>query len=80
MIPTERREKAFSNSNSDTIPQINLLSLGYSKVLGRGRLPKAKFVLRTRYITAEAEKKVTEAGGVIQLVASMGWEFSRFYG
>lgn len=68
MIPVEKREKAFSTSDFDTVPLIDLLSLGYSKLLGKGRLPKARFVLRTRFTTAEVEKKVEEVGGVIQLV------------
>ena len=69
MIPTEKREKALSSTNSKTVPLIDLLSLGYSKLLGKGRLPKAQFVLRTRHVTEEAEKKVVEAGGIIQLIA-----------
>lgn len=34
-----------------------------------GRLPEIPFVVRARYVSAEAERKVTAAGGVIELVA-----------
>ena len=53
----------------ETAPVIDLLSFGYSKLLGKGRLPEVPIVLRARYVSEEAERKVTEVGGVIQLVA-----------
>ena len=34
-----------------------------------GRLPEIPIVVRARYVSAEAERKVTEAGGVVELVA-----------
>jgi large subunit ribosomal protein L27Ae len=48
---------------------LDLLSFGYSKVLGKGRLPKAPLVVRARFVSSEAERKIKEAGGVVQLVA-----------
>jgi ribosomal protein L15 len=47
----------------------DLLSFGYAKLLGKGRLPNVPMVVRARYVSKEAERKVTEAGGVIELVA-----------
>lgn len=47
----------------------DLLPLGYSKVLGKGRLPEIPIVVRARYVSKQAEKKIKEAGGVIELVA-----------
>jgi large subunit ribosomal protein L27Ae len=43
--------------------------MGYAKLLGKGRLPKAPLVVRARYISKRAEKKILEAGGVVELVA-----------
>ena len=67
------REKHLHNhhekKNKDTAPVIDLLSLGYAKVLGKGRLPPVPIVVRARYISELAEKKIKEAGGIIQLVA-----------
>ena len=34
-----------------------------------GRLPEIPIVVRARYVSAEAERKVTEAGGVVELIA-----------
>jgi ribosomal protein L15 len=32
-------------------------------------IPEVPIVVRARYVSAEAEKKIKEAGGVVQLVA-----------
>ena len=53
----------------DTAPVIDLLSLGYAKLLGGGRLPSIPLVVKARYISKEAERKIKEAGGVVELVA-----------
>jgi len=58
-----------TKSESDQAPVIDLLSLGYAKLLGKGRLPNVPMVVRARYVSKEAERKVKEAGGVIELVA-----------
>lgn len=63
------REKHITNPKADTAPVIDLPALGYAKLLGKGRLPSIPIVVRARYVSKEAEKKITEAGGVIELVA-----------
>merc|ERR1711870_58012 len=50
-------------------PVINLLPLGYSKVLGKGRIPSVPLIVRARYFSKDAERKIKEAGGVVQLTA-----------
>jgi large subunit ribosomal protein L27Ae len=69
LVPAEQREKHLSGKSKDTAPVLDLLSLGYAKVLGKGRLPQVPIVIKARYVSALAEKKIKEAGGVIQLVA-----------
>ena len=59
----------MSNKKPDTAPVLDLLPLGYSKVLGKGRLPEIPMVVRARYFSKEAERKIKEAGGVVELVA-----------
>lgn len=68
LIPDDKRDKHLSSPDSNNAPVIDLLSFGYAKVLGKGRLPKVPFVLRTRYITTEAENNVKKVGGIVQLV------------
>merc|ERR1711939_850444 len=55
--------------NLDTAPVLDLLPLGYSKVLGKGRIPEIPIVVRARWFSKEAERKIKEAGGVVELVA-----------
>ncbi|CEL06669.1 Putative 60s ribosomal protein L15/L27 [Aspergillus calidoustus] len=69
LVPTEQRDAYVSGQKTDTAPVIDLLSLGYSKVLGKGRLPEIPLVVRARYVSREAEQKIKEAGGVVELVA-----------
>lgn len=70
LVPLEQREKYLSKKGgSDTAPVLDLLSLGYSKVLGKGRIPEIPLIVRARYFSKDAERKIKEAGGVVQLVA-----------
>lgn len=69
LVPAEAREAYLSGEKKDTVPVIDLLPLGYSKLLGKGRLPEVPIVVRARWVSKLAEKKITEAGGVVELVA-----------
>jgi len=69
LVPAEAREEYISGKKTDTAPVIDLLSHGYSKLLGAGRLPKIPIVVRARFVSSEAERKIKEAGGVIELIA-----------
>lgn len=69
LIPADKREAYLTNKNTDTAPVLDLLPLGYSKVLGKGRIPEIPLVVRARYVSKEAERKIKEAGGVVELVA-----------
>lgn len=69
LVPIEQREKYLANKSADTAPVLDLLPLGYSKVLGKGRLPQVPIIVRARYVSKDAERKIKEAGGVVQLVA-----------
>ncbi|KAK1146695.1 ATP-dependent DNA helicase chl1 [Aspergillus melleus] len=69
LVPAEKREAYLSGQKTDTAPVIDLLPLGYSKVLGKGRIPEVPVVVRARYFSRDAEKKIKEAGGVVELVA-----------
>lgn len=69
LVPQETREAYISGGKKDTAPVLDLLPLGYSKVLGKGRIPEIPIVVKARWFSKEAERKITEAGGVVQLVA-----------
>ena len=63
------REAYLNGKKTDTVPVLDLLPLGYSKVLGKGRLPDVPIVVRARWVSKLAEKKIVEKGGVVELVA-----------
>ncbi len=42
---------------------------GYFKVLGKGRLPETPVIVRAKYFSKSAEKKIKAIGGVAELVA-----------
>ena len=69
LVPAEKRAEYIAGKNKETVPVLDLLSLGYSKVLGKGRIPEIPLVVRARWVSKEAERKITEAGGVVELVA-----------
>ncbi|KAB2572994.1 Ribosomal protein L15 conserved site [Lasiodiplodia theobromae] len=69
LVPAEKRDEYLSAKSADKAPVVDLLTFGYAKLLGKGRLPNVPIVVKARYVSAEAERKIKEAGGVIQLVA-----------
>jgi large subunit ribosomal protein L27Ae len=48
---------------------IDTLQHGYGKVLGKGFFPKVPMIVKARYFSKLAEKKIKEAGGACVLVA-----------
>ncbi len=70
LVPIEQREKYLAGkAGKDTAPVLDLLPLGYSKVLGKGRIPEIPLIVKARYFSKDAERRIKEAGGVVQLVA-----------
>jgi large subunit ribosomal protein L27Ae len=69
LIPAEHRSQFLDSSSApNTAPVINLLNHGYAKLLGKGRI-NIPVAFQARYVSTEAEQKIKDAGGVIQLVA-----------
>ncbi|KUM63886.1 hypothetical protein ACN42_g3174 [Penicillium freii] len=69
LVPAEQRDAYLSGQKTDVAPVIDLLPLGFSKVLGKGRLPQIPVVVRARYVSRDAEEKIKAVGGVVELVA-----------
>ncbi len=69
LVPAESRDKFLSSSSTTNAPVIDTLAAGYGKVLGKGRLPNVPVIVRARFVSELAEKKIKEAGGVIELIA-----------
>lgn len=67
LVPTDVRKSV--NAQSTEVPVIDTLAAGYGKVLGKGRLPEIPVIIKARWVSALAEKKIKEVGGVVKLVA-----------
>ena len=68
LVPDTVYEKAKENK-TDMVPVIDVTKLGYFKVLGKGHLPSIPLVVKAKYFSLDAEKKIKAAGGACQLVA-----------
>eukprot|EP01036_Dinobryon_divergens_P030935 gene30935-40261_t len=67
LVPEGVYEK--SKAGSELTPVIDVTKLGYFKVLGKGKLPNIPIVVKARYFSKDAEKKIKAAGGAVLLTA-----------
>lgn len=51
------------------VPEIDLTNYGIYKLLGKGRIPEVPVVVKARYFSGLAERKIKAAGGVCVLTA-----------
>ncbi|KAI8062764.1 60S ribosomal protein L28-B [Gilbertella persicaria] len=54
--------------NTEKVPVIDALQNGYAKVLAKGTISQP-VIVRTRFVSSLAEKKIKAAGGVVELIA-----------
>lgn len=69
LVPAEQR-KGLSESSTE-VPVIDTLAAGYGKVLAKGRLPKLPCIVKARWVSELAEKKIKEAGGVVKVCSNI---------
>jgi ribosomal protein L15 len=48
---------------------LSLSAQGYYKVLGKGHLPKQPVIVKAKFFSRRAERKIKEVGGACVLVA-----------
>mmetsp|Transcript_23950 Transcript_23950/g.70557 ORF Transcript_23950/g.70557 Transcript_23950/m.70557 type:complete len:146 (+) Transcript_23950:19-456(+) len=65
LVPEEAREQA----TADKAPVIDCIAKGIFKVLGKGVLPDKPVVVKAKFFSKLAEKKIKEAGGECVLSA-----------
>ncbi len=65
---TENSREIYAK-NKDRIPVIDVTKSGYFKVLGKGFLPQQPVLVRAKFFSSIAEKKIKSVGGACQLVA-----------
>ncbi|BDA46167.1 g1841 [Coccomyxa elongata] len=67
LVGNEAREEAAKNTAEALV--IDVTKYGIFKVLGKGTLPEQPVLVRAKFFSKLAEKKIKEAGGAVQLVA-----------
>lgn len=69
LVDEDKKEEYLKSASASAAPVIDTLAHGYGKVLGKGRLPNVPVIVKARFVSALAEKKIREVGGVVELVA-----------
>ena len=59
----------YENASAEAAPVVDVTKLGYFKVLGKGALPAKPMVVKAKFVSSLAEKKIKAAGGAVVLVA-----------
>lgn len=67
--PLQKRDELIKNASESKAPVIDCVSKGVYKVLGKGVLPKAPVIVKAKFFSRTAEKKINDVGGVCVLVA-----------
>jgi large subunit ribosomal protein L27Ae len=67
-LVTENSRQTFSN-NKERIPVIDVTKAGFFKVLGKGFLPSQPVVVKAKFFSKIAERKIKAVGGACVLTA-----------
>ena len=65
---TENSRTTYAKQK-DRVPVIDVTKAGYHKVLGKGMLPKQPVVVKAKFFSKIAERKIRSAGGACVLTA-----------
>jgi large subunit ribosomal protein L27Ae len=65
---TEQSRKVYAD-NKDRVPVIDVTKAGYFKVLGKGFLPTQPVVIKAKFFSKIAERKIRAVGGACVLTA-----------
>ncbi|KAM3720486.1 60S ribosomal protein L27a [Dirofilaria immitis] len=67
-LVSENLRKVYAEKKNKA-PVIDVVRAGYFKVLGKGLLPKQPVIVKAKYFSHSAEKKIKAVGGACVLVA-----------
>ena len=67
-LVTEKSRKLYAE-NKDRVPVIDVTKAGFFKVLGKGFLPSQPVVIKAKFFSKIAERKIKAVGGACQLTA-----------
>ncbi len=66
---TQRQAREAAAKDTATAPVIDVTKYGVFKVLGKGQLPEQPVVVKAKFFSKLAEKKIKEVGGACVLTA-----------
>jgi large subunit ribosomal protein L27Ae len=67
LVPKNVQEEAKTKKDQSLC--IDVTKFGFHKVLGKGLLPKVPFVVKAKFFSREAEKRIKSVGGACVLIA-----------
>ncbi|XP_050362969.1 60S ribosomal protein L27a [Nymphalis io] len=68
-LVSEQSRLKYANATDGKVPVINIVKAGYYKLLGKGKLPKQPVIVKAKFFSKTAEKKIKEIGGACVLSA-----------
>lgn len=68
-LVSEKTKEQAEQAKDGKAPVIDATKAGYFKVLGKGRLPNIPVIVKAKFFSQEAEKKIKAAGGACLLTA-----------
>lgn len=69
LLGEDALKQAQEQAKSGKAAVIDVTQHGFFKLLGKGELPKLPIVVKARYVSAIAEKKIKAVGGAVVLTA-----------
>jgi len=69
LVSDQLREHYKSAKPEGVLPVIDVSHSGYFKVLGNGILPKQPVIVKAKFFSKKAERKIKAVGGVCILTA-----------
>ena len=61
--------RVSSSKDTKKAPVIDVTKFGIFKVLGKGQLPEQPLLVKAKFVSKLAERKIKEVGGAVELVA-----------
>lgn len=63
------KAEALADKDKSQALVIDVTKYGIFKVLGKGELPPVPVVVRAKFVSKLAEKKIKDVGGAVELIA-----------
>lgn len=69
LVSEELRQKYATATSDDKVPVIDVTRFGFFKVLGKGVLPNQPMIVKAKFFSKKAERKIKAVGGACVLTA-----------